>query len=865
MQTRCIDLLQAIPDALAIADPAYKVLFWNQAAEKLYGISAAAALGQSIEDLLEIAGPAVTAAMVRDLVEKNGSWQGEVRHRPKGGDAVWVNWSIAKYPLEQSAMGFLSVARDISRYKHTEETLRESEERYRLLADLASEGILIHEQGTILEVNRALCEMAGCKAEDLIGHYGLEAIPFAPESKQAVLSHSQSGFEKPYEIEVISKRGNRVYVETQGKKLNYRGRDARLVRMRDITKEKEAQDALRASENRFRLLMENSNDIFYIIDEKGMPLHISGRITKILGYQPEELFGIRAFSGVHPDDLPHLMAEFDEALDKPSAVRKVEYRYRHKDGHWVDLETIGSNLLHDPAVRGIVLNIREITERKQSEERFRSFMKHFPGLAFIKDADGTILFVNEKFADVFGISPDDLIGKHNHDFLPAEFAEKVTQDDRRILSSWKMEYIEENFGNRVWNTCKFPIAGPGSGLLLAGFTLDITEAKKSEEERIKLAAQLQQAMKMEAIGRLAGGVAHDFNNLLTSITGNVELALMDLQKHNSLAEPLNEIGKAADSAALLTRQLLAFSRKQPIEPKVLDLNQLISRMQKMLVRLIGEDIELQMISGEQLGAVKIDPGQFEQIVVNLAVNARDAMPNGGTLVIETANVNLKKDSRNHSLSPSGNHVMLAVRDTGEGMSEQVKAHLFEPFFTTKEKGEGTGLGLAVTYGAVQQAGGSIEVESELEIGTSFRIYLPRVQEKAERLELKGQAKMPGGTETVLLVEDEAIVRDLADRILKRLGYHVLQAASGGDALVLAKQYPGLIHLLFTDVVMPGMNGKELAVRMTQIHPEAKVLYTSGYLGDATSHRGVVDDGLNFISKPYSPQALAEKLRQVISG
>ncbi len=797
------------------------------------------------------------------------SWQ-----RRRDGEARLLAWwcRVLKDGNGQ-VTGALSTGRDVTEIRNAEDSLRNSEERYRLLSDLATEGIMIHERGIILETNRAFGKIVGLSHQALIGKNGFEIISFTPESKRLVLERSRAGSEKAYGLEINRINGSKIYVETQGKNLRYRGRDARLIRMRDITKEKESQMALRASENRFRLLVQNSNDIITIVDEDGVPLYNSGHITKILGYQPEELVGVSGFPGIHPDDLPRVRAIFSEALDKPGAVRKMEYRYRHKNGSWIDLETIGCNLLHDPAVKGIVLNIRDVTDRKEaekalkeSEERFRSFMKHFPGLAYIKDADGRVLFVNEKFAEYFGLDIAALQGKCNHDLFPPDFAEKITQDDRQVLYTGKAEYIEETFGDRIWSTCKFPIAGIGTTPLLAGFTIDITEMRKAEEERRKLETQLQQAMKMEAVGRLAGGVAHDFNNLLTSIIGNVQLALMDLRPFDPLAETLSEIEEAADSAAALTRQLLIFSRKQLIEPRALDLNELISRMQKMLTRLIGEDIELKTVLDRELGAVKTDPGQFEQIVVNLAVNARDAMPDGGRLIVETANVELDEEfCRRHSCSRPGSYARLVVSDTGQGMSEQVKAHLFEPFFTTKENGKGTGLGLAVMYGVVKQAGGAIEVYSEMGQGTAFRIYLPCIEEDAERIEKESRAMMelPGGNETVLLVEDEAILRVLAVKVLKRLGYQVLEADSGGNALVIAERHPEPIHLLLTDVVMPGMNGRELAVRMAGIHPEMKVLYTSGYAENVIAHRGVIEKGLNFIGKPYAPHQLAKKLREVL--
>ncbi|HEY5191461.1 MAG TPA: response regulator, partial [Candidatus Deferrimicrobium sp.] len=394
---------------------------------------------------------------------------------------------------------------------------------------------------------------------------------------------------------------------------------------------------------------------------------------------------------------------------------------------------------------------------------------------------------------------------------------------------------------------------------------EIAAHKQAEQEKEKLQAELQQAMKMEAVGRLAGGVAHDFNNLLTVITGYSELLLQKIGKESPMHGEVEEIKRAGERAASLTQQLLAFSRKQIIEPKVIHLDHLVAEMHKMLTRLIGEDIALQATTGKSLGSVKVDPGQFQQILMNLVVNSRDAMPGGGTIVIETANVDLDEGyCALHPYVTPGRFVMLAVSDTGQGMSKEVKAHIFEPFFTTKEMGSGTGLGLATTYGAVHQAGGSIEVYSEVGIGTTFKIYLPRVDEEANQ---QGNdilpTDLPGGTETVLLVEDEHTVRNLCSRILGGLGYQVMQARSGAEAVVAAAERADRIDLLLTDVVMPGMSGKELATRLVRHHPEMKVLFMSGYTDDAIVHHGVLDEGVSFIGKPYTPSALARKVREVL--
>jgi two-component system, cell cycle sensor histidine kinase and response regulator CckA len=422
-------------------------------------------------------------------------------------------------------------------------------------------------------------------------------------------------------------------------------------------------------------------------------------------------------------------------------------------------------------------------------------------------------------------------------------------------------------GNNLWirSLCK-PVVENGSTKRLIGVLQDITSIKNAEQQNDKLVQQLQQAMKMEAVGRLAGGVAHDFNNLLTGIGGYADLIISTLNPEDPLLADLNEIKKATQSAATLTSQLLAFSRKQLIEPRVLSLNHLISSLQKMIQRLIGEDIELNTNLFEKLASVKIDPGQFEQILINLAVNARDAMPDGGKLTIETANVDFDEDYRAaHPYVKPGRKVMLIMSDTGCGMSEEVKAHLFEPFYTTKQKGRGTGLGLATIYGIVKQSGGSIEVYSEPGEGTAFKIYLPTIDEIPQALEMKKPTSlsMSKGEETILLVEDERIVRELAVKMLKRLNYNVLHASNGYEALEIAQNHNGIIKLLITDVVMPGMNGRQLADRLLQIRPNIRVLFTSGYTENAIAHHGIIEKDISFIGKPYSSHDLANKIRQLL--
>jgi PAS domain S-box-containing protein len=407
-----------------------------------------------------------------------------------------------------------------------------------------------------------------------------------------------------------------------------------------------------------------------------------------------------------------------------------------------------------------------------------------------------------------------------------------------------------------------PVSDPETGQMTGAVVtfLDITERKHLEE-------QLRQSQKMEAIGRLAGGIAHDFNNLLTAIIGYSQLLLSRLEAGNPMQEELEEIKKAGERAASLTRQLLAFSRKELLQPQVLDLNDLVANLDKMLRRLIGEDIELVTIFGPRLELVEADPAQLEQVVLNLVVNARDAMPQGGKIVIETTNLELDEAyAQQHVAVSPGRYVMLAVSDHGCGMNAETLKHIFEPFYTTKHHAEGTGLGLSTVYGVVKQSGGNVWVYSEEGQGTTFKVYLPQVNpvldiRKTEAL----STAVVGGTETVLLAEDEKLVRKFVRSILESNGYTVLEAQHGSEALRLALQHPGPIHLLLTDMVMPLMDGKLLAQRMLGLRPGIRVLYMSGYSENAVVHHGVLESGMAFIEKPFTVERLARKVREALDG
>lgn len=415
-------------------------------------------------------------------------------------------------------------------------------------------------------------------------------------------------------------------------------------------------------------------------------------------------------------------------------------------------------------------------------------------------------------------------------------------------------------GSKVWlETNKIPMRNSqGQVVGLLGTWQDITQRKSLEE-------QLRQAQKMEALGQLAGGVAHDFNNLLTVINGLCELVSSNLRPDDPNKKLLQEVQKAGDRAAALTRQLLAFSRKQVLEPKVLDLNTVVADVEKMLRRLIGEDVTLTTVLNPALGRVKVDPGQIEQVIVNLAVNSRDAMPGGGKLTIETSNVVLDETySAAHPDVVPGRYVLLTVSDSGCGMSPEVQARIFEPFFTTKEPGKGTGLGLATVYGIIKQSGGHISVHGERGRGTSFKIYLPSVDEKVSTGKSHhGGKRTQQGMETILVVEDEDAVRTMICLALRKFGYTVLEASQGTAAVQLCEQHQGSLHLLVTDVVMPDMGGRQLAERLTRLRPDLKVLYLSGYTDDAIVHHGVLQAEVAFLQKPFTVTTLGYKVREVL--
>ncbi|MEW6364583.1 MAG: GAF domain-containing protein [Acidobacteriota bacterium] len=564
------------------------------------------------------------------------------------------------------------------------------------------------------------------------------------------------------------------------------------------------------------------------------------------------------------------------------SVANKEVDYGEKDKEL--LETIAGHI--SPILNARLQRDRHEKERKRAEEalseserRYRLLAENLTDIIWTSDLNLRFSYVSPSVKRIRGYSVDEALTQTLEEILtPAslEVARKVLAEELEMENSERKDLfrartleLEENRsdGRTVWTESTITFLRDSEGRVsgLLGVTRDISDRKRAEKEMIELQEQLRQSQKLEAVGRLAGGIAHDFNNLLTVIDGYSQLALSELREGDPLMEDLRQISTASNRASDLTRGLLAFSRRQVLELKVLDLNRLIQGLEKMLRRMIGEDVELFIHPGEDLGRIRTDPGQMEQVIFNLAVNSRDAMPSGGKLILETENVCLDEEyAHNHLSVVPGHYVRLSVSDTGCGMTPEVRNRVFEPFFTTKEKGKGTGLGLSTVYGIVKQSGGNIWVYSEPGRGTTFKIYLPRVDEPVQELEEKWYPEaIPRGRETVLVVEDEEVVRRLAVEILKRQGYEVLEARNGGEAFLVCEQQQEAIDLILTDVVMPKMSGPDLVDRLRHIRQDFKVLYMSGYADEAVVYHGVREGEMSFIQKPFSLESLSRRVRDVL--
>ena len=754
-----------------------------------------------------------------------------------------------------------------------------SRTRYFDLYDLAPVGYCtLSEKGLILEANLTTATLIGVVRSALIKQPITRFI--CKEDQNIYYYHRKQLFEtdKPqaFELRMVKYDGVslRVHLEAIPAQ-DVDGTPLCRIALSDISQLMQTEDALRESENKFRLITENTADLISIQDMNLHFTYVGPAIMRLRGFTVEECMSQTLEQVLTPESMRIAVAVFEEEMileasgtanfDRSRILELEEYK---KDGSIVWME-VNFSFLRDKSSKPVsILSVsRDITERKNAEEKLRRYahiVSNTQDTLLLLDKNFTYLSANAAFLLAFGKTSDEVIGRTQSDLFGETYFNTVIRPRaERCLAGENIRYQEwvefPAAGRKYMDITYSPYLGPDgeiNGFVVA--SRDITEQETLKE-------QLIQAQKMESVGRLAGGVAHDFNNMLNVIIGFAEIAMEKVAPEDSLQADLEEIVSAGRRSVGITRQLLAFARKQAIFPERIDLNETLESMLNMLRRLIGENIDLAFFPGSDLWLVLLDPSQVDQLLANLSVNARDAIADVGRVVIETKNVVIEKAfCADHFGIAPGNFVLLSVSDTGRGMDPETRDMIFEPFFTTKDRGKGTGLGLATVYGIVKQNNGFIYVDSEPGQGSTFRIYLPRCQRgKTETPEINIPEIAICQGETILIVEDELPVLGMARTMLENAGYTVLTADSPNKAICLAEQHAGRIHLLLTDVIMPEMNGRELAARLQKILPEIKCLFMSGYTADVIAHHGVLENNVNFLMKPFSGKGLMAKVQEVL--
>jgi len=771
----------------------------------------------------------------------------------------------------------LEIATDITSRKEMEEELREGEARYRALHDATFGGIVIHDNGVILDCNQVMAELTGCQRDELIGMDCLQFI--APAWQDSVKDKIRNDSGSAYVVEGRRRDGSIYDLMILAKTIPYRGKPVRVAEWRDVSELKQAQRAVEDSEQRYRIIFENSPLGMVYIGRDGRVVDCNSKYQEQIKTPRERIIGFDTVN--HPDPV------MGAAVRRAVAGNQSAY----EDLYTIVLtgEKIWMRVVFNPVTPGkgpsdVIATIEDITERKQVEQalresskRFRTFFGAINDAIFIHplldNGFSRFIEVNEVACRRYGYTREELLELTVVDINacdPKTVAGTIAnRNSLRERGSLVFESI-----HRKKNGEEFPVEintsiveQDGRSVILA-VVRDVTERKNARREQEKLEAQLLQAQKMESIGRLAGGISHDFNNMLGVILGRAEMALDDLGEDSPVYADLVEIYHAAQRSADLTRQLLTFARKQAASPKVIDLQGKVAEMLTMLKRMIGEHVELVWRPSGMSWQVRIDPGHVDQILTNLCVNARDAISGHGTITIEVENASVDRERDGGSdKRMAGDYVVLKVSDTGCGIQGEMMDSLFEPFFTTKEVGKGTGLGLAMVYGVVEQNRGFVEVESIPGEGSCFRVYFPRYVEDAS---MQGEGAQPpvgasGTGRTVLLVEDEPVMLSLAGTMLERLGYRVLAAASPAEGLRIAAQHADLIDVLMTDVIMPGMNGRQLADEVLRLCPDVTVLFMSGYDEDIVAGNILHAGSPQILREPFSRMALSAKLQEVFPG
>ncbi|HTY86722.1 MAG TPA: PAS domain S-box protein [Candidatus Acidoferrum sp.] len=862
---------EALDDMVFVFEPEGRILFTNPATRRQLGYTAAELAGMSALEVHPPEHRAEAATLLEELIA------GKISICPlplqtKTGSHILVETKIL-HGQWRSRPALFGIARDITERKQTEAALRESEARYKTLLETTDTGyVILDADGRVCGANREYVRLAGhATLSEITGKRVMEwTAPHDRERNAAEIKKClEQGFVRNLEIDYLNSTGQIVPIEVNATVVKTGQVRHILALCRDITERKQAEDTREHSVSLLRAALESTADGILVVDSQGRIVTFNEQFVQ-LWRLPESVLAARS-------DQAALDFVLDQLKDPESFLAKVRELYARPEADSFDVVEFKDGRVFERFSRaqriegrpvGRVWSFRDATARKQKEaelNRLMTAIEQTPESVVITDTEGRILYVNPVFEQVTGYRRAEVIGQNPRVLKSDKQDGSFYQDLWKTISAgnvWRGRFINRKKNGALYSeeAVIAPVRNEKNAVThYIAIKRDITRELELEEQN-------RQTQKIDSIGRLAGGVAHDFNNILTTILGNAELALMQLPSDAPLRANLESIQEGAERGANLTRQLLAFARRQVIEPRLVKPNELIVNLNKMLQRLIGEDIKLVTETVPDLATIRADPGQIEQVLLNLAVNARDAMPDGGTLTIRTANVTLNQDYATRHLITPGEYVLISVTDTGAGMTDEVKQHIFEPFFTTKEQGKGTGLGLATCFGIVQQSNGHIHCDSQPGKGTEFRIYLPPVRGKEEAAaDPEAPAGLPHGTETVLLAEDEPSLRRLMARVLRMQGYTILEAADGNEALSLAQANGQKIQLLVTDVIMPGLSGKMLAEWLTQVNRDVKVLFISGYINNAAVRGAMSQPGTFFLQKPFNPQDLAKKVREALDS
>ena len=870
-------LLRAVENATegivitGTADSDYVIQYCNPAFERLSGLPAAAVVGCNCRFLQGPGTDPATVAEMRAALAEERPCTVEILNHRADGTPFWNAVSISPVrDVTGRLTHYVGVQTDVTAERASRDAVSASEARFRSLIENAADGIAVISSGRKVEyVSPSFARILGHDPEALLG---TDRFALAhPDDVPAAQAAFEEAAARPGTVgvaEVRARAADGQYRLLEVRITVHRPGGTVVVNARDVTERRRAEADLRASEERFRLLVDAVRDYAIVmLDPDGYLASWNAGAERVLGYAAEEVLG-RHVSLFYADADRGAGRPMRDLREAAAAGRAETEGWRVRQGgrpFWMN--TVLSPLRDDAGrLLGFAMVTRDLTERRAAEDALRvseallrSVLEGISDSVYVKDLEGRYILLNGACARALGKPLEEVLGHTDDDLFPA-WAERTRRWDRQVLETGKPVNYESTVelpGRRpvTWLVGKAPVPGPG------GRPAGVVAVARDISERRSLEEQLRQAQKMEAVGRLAGGVAHDFNNLLMAIGGHAQLLLRRMEGDDPRRRSVEEIRAGTERAAALTRQLLAFSRRQVMEPRVIDPAAVVEGMHDMLHRLIGEDVEL-VIRCASDGHVRADPTQLEQVLMNLAVNARDAMPHGGVLVVETADDRLTEaDAQRYAYVRPGRYVRLTVTDSGHGMDEATLQRVFEPFFTTKALGKGTGLGLSTVYGIVKQSEGYVWVESVPGSATTFRVYLPRVDAPTDALPAAEPAAVPAARGTVLLVEDDDAVRALARDALAEAGFTVLAAPGGAEALRAAAAHA--VDLLLADVVMPGIGGPELARRVRELHPGAAVLFMSGYPGEEVMVRGIAVEDAALLQKPVSPDELVRRAAEAL--